>query len=116
MSALSGYQNKPIIRTLRLTLKKEWFDMITSGVKKEEYREIKPYWVSRLTKKLPWGHGAKEFDFVEFTNGYGDHRPRITFEWTSTQIAAGKPEWGGDENYNQFVITLGREISRQNIK
>jgi len=31
---------------LRLTIKKEWFDMIQSGEKKEEYREIKPYWIS----------------------------------------------------------------------
>lgn len=33
---------------LHLTLKKYWFDMIKSGVKKEEYREIKDYWVKRL--------------------------------------------------------------------
>lgn len=34
--------------TLHLTLKKEWFNMILSGEKKEEYREIKPYWIRRL--------------------------------------------------------------------
>jgi len=28
---------------LHLTLKKNWFDLILSGEKKEEYREIKPY-------------------------------------------------------------------------
>ena len=33
---------------LHLTLKKYWFDMIKSGVKKEEYREIKGYWIKRL--------------------------------------------------------------------
>ena len=33
---------------LHLTLKKYWFDMIKSGIKKEEYREIKDYWVKRL--------------------------------------------------------------------
>lgn len=36
-------------KTLHLTLKKKWFDMIASGEKKEEYREIKPYWSQRLT-------------------------------------------------------------------
>ena len=31
-----------------LTLKKQWFDMIVSGEKAEEYREIKPYWEKRF--------------------------------------------------------------------
>ena len=29
---------------LVLPIKKKWFDMIASGEKKEEYREIKPYY------------------------------------------------------------------------
>lgn len=33
---------------LDLTLKKEWYEMIESGIKKEEYREVKPYWCNRL--------------------------------------------------------------------
>lgn len=33
---------------LHLTLTKQWFDMIESGEKTEEYREIKPYWIKRL--------------------------------------------------------------------
>ena len=37
--------------TLYFNLKKEYFDQIKSGVKKEEYREIKPYWTVRLNKK-----------------------------------------------------------------
>jgi hypothetical protein len=31
-------------KILYLTLKKKWFDMILSGEKKEEYREIKEHW------------------------------------------------------------------------
>ena len=30
------------MKYLHLTLKKNWFDLILSGEKKEEYREIKP--------------------------------------------------------------------------
>ena len=33
---------------LRLNLKGVWYDMIESGEKKEEYREIKSYWTKRL--------------------------------------------------------------------
>lgn len=35
---------------LTLPIKKKWFDMILSGEKKEEYREIKPYWTKRFLK------------------------------------------------------------------
>ncbi|MES2829652.1 MAG: hypothetical protein V4687_15935 [Bacteroidota bacterium] len=34
--------------TLQLPIKKKWFDMIASGEKKEEYREIKFHWVTRM--------------------------------------------------------------------
>ena len=37
-------------KILDLPLKKEWYNMIESGEKKEEYREIKPYWIKRLTE------------------------------------------------------------------
>lgn len=35
-------------KVLNLVVTKKWFDMIVSGEKNEEYREIKPYWVTRL--------------------------------------------------------------------
>lgn len=35
-------------KILYLSLKKEWYNLIDDGVKTEEYREIKPYWVKRL--------------------------------------------------------------------
>lgn len=36
------------MKTLDLVLKRKWFEMIASGEKTEEYREIKPYWIIRL--------------------------------------------------------------------
>ena len=42
---------------LILPIKKKWFDMIASGEKKEEYREIKTYWTSRFL--------GKELDFQD---------------------------------------------------
>jgi hypothetical protein len=35
-------------KILYLPLKAKWYEMIESGVKTEEYREIKPYWCDRL--------------------------------------------------------------------
>ena len=36
------------MKILHLVLKGKWYDMILSDIKKEEYREIKPFWIKRL--------------------------------------------------------------------
>ena len=33
---------------ITFNLKREWFDLVESGLKREEYREITAYWVARL--------------------------------------------------------------------
>ena len=38
------------MKTLHLTLKKQYFNEILAGEKTEEYRELKSYWISRLLK------------------------------------------------------------------
>ena len=38
-------------KVLHLHLEKKWFKKIVSGEKTEEYREIKPYWASRLVNQ-----------------------------------------------------------------
>lgn len=93
-------------RVLRLTLKKRWFDMIASGVKKEEYREIKDWIISRL-------HG-KTYDAVEFSNGYGAHVPKVTVEYLGWGNGIGRAEWGATPMKPTIIIRLGRVLSRQN--
>lgn len=53
------------MKILHLTLKKKWFDMTESGVKKEEYREIKPYWIKRLCKPMKEMEADVWREFVE---------------------------------------------------
>ena len=36
------------LQTLQLNLIKRWFDLTQQGIKKEEYRDITPYWAKRL--------------------------------------------------------------------
>jgi len=43
---------------LKLTLKKIWFDLIFAGFKREEYREIKPYWFNRIMEH--YGDGLED--------------------------------------------------------
>ena len=49
------------MRILTLNVKKEYFDAIKDGTKKEEYRLVKPYWIKRL---------AKDYDEVHILCGY----------------------------------------------
>jgi len=61
-------------KNLHLNLIKKWFDMIKSGEKKEEYREVTSYWCSKLL--LFGGNHAKpsfwesHFDCIEKDNKY----------------------------------------------
>lgn len=50
---------------LVLPIKRRWFDMIVSGEKKEEYRDIKPFYTSRfLNATMPSVYaGSDGFDF-----------------------------------------------------
>lgn len=86
------------MRVLHMTLKKKWFDMIASGEKKEEYREIKPYWASRIE--------GKEFDVVCFRNGYAKDAPTIVVDFLGLGYGLGRPEWGAGKD-PVFILKLG---------
>lgn len=45
---MDKYLSEAKKKVLTLTVSKEWFDMIVSGEKNEEYRVIKDFWMSRL--------------------------------------------------------------------
>lgn len=118
--------------------------MILSGEKKEEYREIKPYWAKRLLYKIefPWGgymsawkdivNGDYEcrgwqnttgqapiwenFDTITFRNGYSSNAPEMTVKFRGLYIGTGKTKWGAEDGKKYFVIQLGEIISTKNIK
>ena len=95
------------MKTLTLTLKKKWFDMIKSDVKKEEYLEFNEYWNKRLlwTAKYPIErrekyNGLLAFDTIVFTLGYpkaDDTGRRLVFKNPKIRIGEGKPEWGAEK-------------------
>ncbi|OYD42312.1 hypothetical protein ACF3OC_08510 [Sphingobacterium cellulitidis] len=98
-------------KKLHLTLKKKWFDMIASGEKKEEYRDIKDYWTNRLCCGFPSAYDTKDFDQVQFRNGYAKYSPTITLQCKGIFIKEGNPKWGAVEGQKYFVIELGNIIS-----
>lgn len=91
------------MKRLKLALKRQWFDMIASGEKTEEYREINEYWVKRLTDDGV----IKHFDVVHFTLGYPkstDLERHIMRRIEDITIGTGNPEWGAEPNKKYFVI------------
>lgn len=101
------------MKVLHLTLKKKWFDMIASGQKPEEYREIKMYWATRLQNGFPSTYGIdtinpdwKDYDYIHFKDGY--NRPRtMNVKFNGIKIGEGNPEWGAERGKKYFVIKLG---------
>ena len=106
------------LRTLHLSLKKEWYNMIESGIKTEEYREIKPFWCKRLIHDYDESmeeFGAiifddknfKQYDRIKFIYGYT--KKYMVFECTGIVVCIGNTEWGASDN-PVFIIKLGKRI------
>ena len=125
-------------KTLHLVLKRKWWDMIECGEKKEEYREVKPYWEKRLLdykglteyylanrtelkiKSFLFPHRPviedvynafpRGYTHVTFQLGYQRNAPRMTFEIESISIGKGNSAWGAEPDKLYFVIKLGKRI------
>ena len=90
---------------LTLPIKKQWYDMILSGKKKEEYRALRPYYTTRFMNV--WGFPAywSEPHRVRFRNGYRSDSPSFTAVCTLC-IRYGRPEWGAVEGIMCYVLKI----------
>lgn len=82
------------MRTLTLSLKREYFEAIRDGNKVEEFRLCTPYWQQRL--KSPFGY----YDRIVLTLGYpkrDDHSRRLERPWAGFTIKTiTHPHFGPD--------------------
>ncbi|MFA6088494.1 MAG: ASCH domain-containing protein [Candidatus Woesearchaeota archaeon] len=86
-------------KILNLTLLRKWFDEIASGRKTEEYREIKPYWTTRLE--------GKEYDVIYFKNGYNKDAPFMIVEFKGLKKTK-------RNNKIEYAILLGKILDLKN--
>lgn len=101
---------------LTLPIMGKWFNMILSGEKKEEYREIKPYYMVRFKKifemhpnsYIPTGKGIKK---IRFRNGYGSSRPEFIAE-CSLDIKTGREEWGAENGKEYYTLKIHQITER----
>lgn len=101
-----------------LPIKREWFDMILSGEKKEEYREIKPYYETRFTNLFGMivVHGKlvpspflevpyTPVQIITFRNGYSKNSPTLEAECTLS-LGKGRPEWGAKPGEEYYILHI----------
>ena len=90
---------------LFLTIKKEFFDLIVLGIKKEEYRDIKPFFDKRLF--------SKDYKTVLFQNGYEITSPRVEVELLSIEKKYANPEWAAGYSGYCYALKLGKILKHQ---
>lgn len=118
---------------LILPIKKRWFDMILSGEKKEEYRDIKEYYETRFQNlfgaitihllyppdnfldrseyELLQGEAVPEeirkegIQEIIFRNGYSKNSKEIKAR-CRLKIGKGRPEWGAELNKQYYILEI----------
>lgn len=94
---------------LVLPIKKEWLNKIISGEKKEEYREIKPYYDSRFQKyfynnKIRINKSLVDKEVV-FRNGYNKTSPQVKC-LVRLSKGEGKVEWGATPGKEYYILKI----------
>ncbi len=112
---------------MTLHIKGKWFNMILSGIKKEEYRAIKPYYEKRIFNEYRKTHAVSldsfllklhnesiNFNDVEFINGYSGSSPSFVAH-CSLHIGRGNTEWGAEDGVEYFVFSVHEIKSTLNL-
>lgn len=109
---------------LILPIKRKWFDMIKNGEKKEEYREIKPYYTTRFEKLFPYNIYQNEDGVwylgnrtpaqeIIFRNGYNRNSPFIKCK-CELGVGTGREEWGAEPNKKYYILSIMEILEVQN--
>jgi len=106
-------------KNLQMSLRTKWFEMTKAGIKTEDYREITPYWIKRLSEFFHQNNdliGFKQKDFKQniMTLGYpksGDTERILKLEHAGIEVRTGNPEWGAEPDKLYFVIKHGEIIN-----
>lgn len=101
----SGKRGGP--RILHLTLHRKWFDEIATLEKRNEYREVKPFW----TKRFIANGGVIIYDEIHFRNGYAKNAPWMRAEWGGLADAYFSPL--GDDKH-VYDIGIGKILEIKN--
>ena len=96
---------------LPLVLKREWYDMIANGGKRQEYRDITIYWKTRIDR---WTENRKRGKtlVVAFSRGYRKADMFFTVEKVPVVTSLGYApfrQWG-EPDTPHFAIHLAERV------
>lgn len=95
---------------LSLVLKRKWYDMIANGEKREEYRDVKDYYRTRIRNVIRRFAESKENELVvAFSCGRKKADLFLTVIAVNIFPDCLHPEWGEPKG-NHYVIALGRRV------
>lgn len=107
-------KDKPI---LHLNLTSKWYDMIEYEDKREEYRDIKPFYNRILDEFGYVTIKGKRYHCAEiivcFSNGYAKDRRQMFWTIKHLEIAKGNPKWGALENKEYYVLHLDKNVTEK---
>ncbi|GAB4003073.1 hypothetical protein GCM10028807_62770 [Spirosoma daeguense] len=104
-------------KMLELVLKTKWYRMIESGEKKEEYRDIKPYWWKRIFTSecpddiIPRGVYPQRHTHVRFRLGYAKNTPTMVWKLGAIGVGNANPEWAEGHMGRMIKLPLIERIS-----
>jgi len=87
--------------------------MIEQGIKKEEYREIKPFYnrIFNATGISIKGENYHPTDIVVcFSNGYSKNRRQMFWTIKAVMVSEGLPEWGAEKDKQYYTLWLYEKI------
>ena len=93
---------------LILPIKKKWFDMILRGEKKEEYREIKPYYTKRFQSIGLLGKDEETTFWtanIGLRNGYSAKDPMLRVR-VDLRKRCGREDWGAEEGVEYYCLII----------
>lgn len=103
---------------LTLPIKKKWFDMILSGEKKEEYRDLSDYYWVRFMNIWAYPAYWGEPHQITFRNGYRKDSPSFVATCTLA-MGFGKEEWGAEREKRYYILKIcdiEPQVERENKK
>jgi hypothetical protein len=103
---MSDYPISDVV--LNLPIKRAWYEMIMRLEKPEEYREIKPYWTTRLRNAGlldDEGKPTGRIGEAVIRAGYRPESPRAGIRFL-LRIGQGRPEWGAEPGTEYYILEI----------
>lgn len=95
------------VKVLNLFLQKRSFDMVQSGIQKEVYKPLKPYWFRRLFDE--W-FVSRHYDFVRLHKGFLPMSDEMIFEVKKIKMGMPKSEWTHKPDVVCYIVKLGDKV------